>query len=391
MAVVLGLLGTCAVAVSLADSPKGPARARGGGRAAAAFRTGLRLAAPHPATPAGSGSAGLGSAGLGSAGSGGAGSGLLLMSQAAAASQQIPYHGVQIVVWWGQDGTTASFVQVWHRTDSTALTEAPAAAAPATMGVPSAAGQPSGGSLPDAGGILDVSPQMLALMEANYQIGYSGRGTADSRSADIVELRRRDGSLAATFWLDSATKLPLRREIYTDGARMVSVDAFVDLQIGRHGIGSMPTAGAQPWGSQLDLVKLTALRAGGWPVPGSLAGNLALYRASETTAQAGQVLDLCYSDGLSVVSLFLQRGQLPQAMTGWRRITVRGHSVFSNGPDDRSLAWSAGGFVFTVIADAAPATVGRVIAGLPHQSQAGFWNRMDRGFRRIASWANPFR
>jgi sigma-E factor negative regulatory protein RseB len=371
MAVVLGLLGTCAVAVSVADSPKGSARARGGGRAAAAFRTGLRLAAPQPATAAGSGSAR---------------SGLLLMSQAAAASEQIPYRGVQIVVWWGQDGTTASFVQVWHRTDSTALTEAPATAA-----VPSAAQQPSGGPLPDVGGILDVSPRMLALMEANYRIGYSGRGTADSRSADIVELRRPDGSLAATFWLDAATKLPLRREIYTDGTRMISVDAFVDLQIGRRGLGSMPAAGAQPWSSQLDLARLTALRAAGWPLPGSLAGDLALYRASETAAHAGPVLDLCYSDGLSVVSLFLQRGQLPQAMSGWRRVTVHGHSVFSNGPDDRSLAWSADGFVFTVIADADPATVGQVVAELPHQSQTGFWSRMARGFRRLASWADPFR
>lgn len=371
MAVVLGLLGTCAVAVSLTDAAPGPARARGSGRPSAALRTGLRLAAPRLADGAGTGSAR---------------SGLLLMSQAAAASEQVPYRGEQIVVWWGQDGTTASFVQVWHRPGSAALTETAAAA-----GAPDAPAQPGQSQAPDQGGILDVSPQMLALMEANYQIGYSGRGTADSRSADIIELRRPDGSLAATFWLDAATKLPLRREIYDTGAHVISEDAFIDLEIGQHGLGPMPAAGIQPWSEQLDLARLTALRAAGWPLPGTVAGNLSLYRASETSAPRAPVIDLCYSDGLSLVSVFLQRGQLPLAMPGWQRVEIHGHSVLSTGPDDRSLAWSAGGYVFTVIADAAPATVGQVVAELPHASQPGFWGRMARGFRRLASWANPFR
>jgi sigma-E factor negative regulatory protein RseB len=46
--------------------------------------------------------------------------------------------------------------------------------------------------------------------------------------------------------------------------------------------------------------------------------------------------------------------------------------------------------VYTLIADAPASTVSEVVAGLPHQDQPGFWVRMARGFRRLASWANPF-
>lgn len=371
VAVALGLLGSCAAVLSLTDSPTAATRTPGSGRAYAALRTGLRRGAPGPASAAGAASTR---------------TGLRLMSEAAAACEGVSYSGEQIVVWWGQGGTNASFVQVWHRPGSAALAEAPASA-------PSQAQQAAPSQEPDLGSILAVSRQMLALMEANYQIEYSGRGTADSRPADIVEMWRPDGSLAARFWLDVVTKLPLRREVYDSDSRMISEDAFIDLEIGQRSLGGMPAAEVQPWAEQLDLAKLTALRAQGWPLPASLAGNLSLFRASRTSSDAPAglaVIDLSYSDGLSVISVFLQRGQLPRAMPGWHRVTVHGEGVFSDDPDNRSLAWSSHGFVFTVIADAPPATVSQVVAELPHDGQIGFWKRMDRGFRRLASWANPF-
>jgi sigma-E factor negative regulatory protein RseB len=379
MAVALGLLGSCAAVAALADSSAGSTRTRGSSRAAAgsasagmaaaALRTGLRLGSPRPGSAAAAASTR---------------TGLLLMSEAAAACEKVYYRGVQIVVWWGQGGTSASVVQVWHRPGSADLAETPATAV-----LPS---QPQSGASqePDQGGSLALSGQMLALMEANYQIGSAGRGTADGRAADIVELRRSDGSLAARFWLDVATKLPLRREVYSPASAMISEDAFISLQTGESSLGGMPAAAVRPWTQQLDSAKVTALRAEGWPLPARLAGNLSLFRASETSSQAGQVVDLSYSDGLSVVSLFLQRGQLPQALAGWQRVAVSGHSVFSDDPDNRSLAWSAHGFVFTVIADAPSATVGQVVTELPHDSKTGLWQRMTRGMRRLASWVNPF-
>jgi sigma-E factor negative regulatory protein RseB len=171
---------------------------------------------------------------------------------------------------------------------------------------------------------------------------------------------------------------------------MVSEDAYIDLEIGTAGLGGMPTSGARPWTGQLGPAALTARRARGWPLPAVLSGKLTLFAASRTSTASGEVVDLSYSDGLSEVSLFLQRGQLPQDMPGWQRLAVRGQSILSSGPDKQCLAWSARGFVYTMIADAPPATVSQIVTALPHDARIGFWERMARGFRRLASWANPF-
>ena len=55
------------------------------------------------------------------------------------------------------------------------------------------------------------------------------------------------------------------------------------------------------------------------------------------------MLDLGYSDGLSVVSLFEQRGHLAAKLAGWQKITVAGHVIYAAQPDQRSLTWSSRG------------------------------------------------
>ena len=107
-------------------------------------------------------------------------------------------------------------------------------------------------------------------------------------------------------------------------------------------------------------------------------------------ADTSTVLDLGYSDGLSVISVFEQRGQLPASLPGWRKATVAGHVIFVAGPDQRSLTWSGRGTVYTVVADAPTPTVDAVVGALPHDKPPGFWKRMTRGLGRLASWANPF-
>jgi sigma-E factor negative regulatory protein RseB len=239
-------------------------------------------------------------------------------------------------------------------------------------------------------GTLGISGQLLALMEANYDVAYAGEGTADNRPALLVEVRRPGGGLAARFWLDAATKLPLRRQTFDTRARVVSDDAFINLTVGQRSLADMPAATVRQWSGPLGRSALASLRASGWPLPGRLPGNLLMFASDETATQSGEVVDLSYSDGLSVVSMFVQRGTLPPAMPGWRQVSVRGRTLYAAGPDDRSLAWSAGGFVFTVIADAPPGTVAGVVSALPQDQEPGFWPRLGRGLRRLVSWANPF-
>jgi sigma-E factor negative regulatory protein RseB len=369
VAVVLGLLGSCAAVLTLTDSSGPSVLTRRTGSAAArraghSLRPGRPVSAPEPAR---------------------ARAGLQLMGEAAAASGAVAYSGVQLVAWWGRGGASASVVRVWHRPGSGTVAQASDTAA-----LPAAVQQSRDAQGQDQAGILAMSSRLVTLMQVNYQIVYVGPGSADDRPAQVVELWRPDGSVAARFWLDTATKLPLRREIFDSQARIISEDAFIDLDLGPASGSGMPAAGARPWTGQLDSAGLAALRAQGWLLPASLSGKLALFAASQTSTQSGKVVDLSYSDGLSVVSLFLQRGQLPRTMPGWERIAVQEKTVFSTDPDERCLAWSARGFVYTMIADAPQATVSQIVVALPHDGQVGFWKRMGRGFKRLGSWANPF-
>jgi sigma-E factor negative regulatory protein RseB len=391
VAVVLGLLGSAIVTLALIDSVGRPAVGRraspGGGSSPSIPVTGQAAGAAR--------APGLGhAAGLAREGAGPlarasltpeARAGQRLLAEAAAACQDISYRGVQIVAWWGSGGASTSVVEVWHQPGRGTLAQAAD-----TETEPLGALQAGLSGAQDPDGILGVSGQLLVLMQANYEVVYAGPGTADNRPAQIVEVRRPQGGLAARFWLDTATKLPLRREVFDTGSRVVSEDAFIDLTVGGRGLAGMPSATVRPWTGRLDSGALASLRARGWPLPGQLSGNLQMFASDETSGPSGEVVDLSYSDGLSVVSLFVQRGVLPRALTGWRPVTLAGRAVYAADPDDRSLAWSAHGYVFTLIADAPSATVAGVVADLPQDTEPGFWVRLGRGFRRLVSWANPF-
>ncbi|MHB1431431.1 MAG: sigma-E factor regulatory protein RseB domain-containing protein [Streptosporangiaceae bacterium] len=315
--------------------------------------------------------------------------GLRLMAAAETACQNVTYRGEQMVVWWGPSGANASLVQVWHRLGQQELTlgtndvDLPASARPTG----------SAGSTVSShvtAGVLSVSAWMLSLMRDNYLIEYAGTGTASGRPASLVVIRRQDGSVAARYWLDRATGLPLRREIFDSSGHLVNEGVFIDLHVGDAEVPDVPAPRAPAWRSQPTRAGLAALRKQHWPVPARLPGNLSLVTLTHTATKSGDVVDASYSDGLSVVSIFLQRGRLPSSMPDWKRATVDGARVYLSVPGARSVAWSADGFVYTVIADASSATVGQIVAGLPHDRHEGFWQRTGRGLKRIISWLDPF-
>jgi sigma-E factor negative regulatory protein RseB len=231
---------------------------------------------------------------------------------------------------------------------------------------------------------------MLALMRSNYVLTYSGTGSVIGRPADVVILRRRGGALAARYWLDQMTRLPLRRQIFDASGQQVNEGAFTDLTIGSDDLDNAPSPSAVAWSSRPAMIALVGLRKQGWLVPAALADDLALVSLATSSTRSGAVVDASYSDGLSVVSVFMQRGELPSALPGWHRADVSGLAVLSSEPDERSLAWSAQGVVYTVIADAPEETVDGVVAELPHDHGIGFWQRVGRGLGRIGSWFDPF-
>jgi sigma-E factor negative regulatory protein RseB len=132
---------------------------------------------------------------------------------------------------------------------------------------------------------------------------------------------------------------------------------------------------------------LASLAGQGWRVPGSLSGGLPLYAAASAQTASGEVVDLQYSDGLYVVSLFVQRGTLAPDMTGWRPLSVGGRQAWVSG---RSVTWAGNGFVYTMLADAPSQTVRQAVGGLPASGSGSFLGRLGRGIARIARLILPF-
>jgi sigma-E factor negative regulatory protein RseB len=363
----LGLLTAALAAVTLVDSAVGPVPAD----------RGSEPAAPRPLTVS----------------TAAARAGLRLLTAAASAALTVPYGGEQLAAWWGPRGSSMSLIQVWHprnssvRANATSMGSVPAALAAGLDGhseARPATATAHTGQEPD--GVLGISQQMVGLIQAHYSIAATGRGQVAGHQARIVQLTRPDGSLAARFWLDQGSKLLLRRETFDTGSALISEDTFLAVRFGDGALAGMPAQSVDQWPEKLTAAQLDTLREQGWTAPAELPGGLRLLAAHRTS----QVVDLDYSDGLSMVSVFVQRGELPAVLRGWREISVSGHEVYSRDPDQRSLSWSAHGFVYTVIAAAPPTVVSSVVAALPHDPPRGFWGRIAHGLKRLGSWANPF-
>jgi sigma-E factor negative regulatory protein RseB len=334
-----------------------------------------------------------------------------LLAQAAQAAIVTSYQGKEILTRWSQGGGSVLVSSIWHVSGGQTVTQTTADGA--SFSSQSYLSSDTDGQSPE--GVLGVTAPLIRLLKSHYLVAYAGTGSADNRTAQVVEAWRADGSIAARFWLDDATKLPLEREVFDTATHVIGQDVFIDVSFtapgGLGGVvppgdsrapGVSPQRAAAaspsarvsadpqgPWTDPFSRRQLLALRDGGWQVPAELPGGLSLFTGATTQADTGAVLDLGYSDGLSMVSVFEQRGKLPARLAGWRKTKTGGHVVFAL-PDQRTLTWGGHGMVFTMVADAPSQTVDAVVGALPHDGPTGFWKRMSRGLVRVASWVNPF-
>jgi sigma-E factor negative regulatory protein RseB len=314
--------------------------------------------------------------------------GMTLLGKSAAAGTAASYQGVELIAERGVSGSQTVVSDVWHRGGLT-VTQTSNAGLPASS-------QPYvsydvGSRSPE--GVFGLTTTLVALLSKHYVAVYRGTGLAAGRPALIVELHRPNGSLAARFWLDKQTMVPLRRDVYDTSAELVSEEAFVQVRFGALTPAPAVTATAGTSGSAWTAAAVPAqLVAGldrlGWRLPAALPGGLPLYTAARSQTGAGQVVDLCYSDGLSVVSLFVQRGTLASKPAGWQQVTLPGHQVYVAG---QSVIWSGGGFVYTMLADASPQVVTQVVASVPQEAAPGVFQRLKRGLDRLGALINPFR
>jgi hypothetical protein len=314
---------------------------------------------------------------------------LRLLQGAENAARATPYQGTQFITAWSRSGmATTSLVKVMHVPgDGTHMTVES-----------TTAGQ--GGQMYEAddsqhtGGLTGYTPAMLDLLARNYAVVRAGQSEVSGRPTTVIEARRADGSAAGRFHIDRQTGLMLRRELLDQQGREVNLTFFTEIKPTvpkqtRFVAASAPRTVEAAWTHQLASADLGSLRYQGWPVRSGLPDQLSLYDARQLDG-AGPVVHLSYSDGLSVVSVFVQRGTLDAgSVAGWHKATRGGRTVYMRDTVQQRAMWESRGYVFTVLADAPPPVVDSAVAALPHGGTS-FWGRIGRGMDRLVSWVNPF-
>ena len=294
---------------------------------------------------------------------------LELLQAAARAGRDRTYSGTQRVATWRGRGTGAALAAVHHdpASGSTVDTDEPLADTAA------------------------LDPRLLVLLAAAYDLEVTGPGRCTGRMARVVTAARADGTVAGRFWLDRRTGLLLRREVFDAAGERVRSSAFVAIDV-------RPAAGAGAVGPPRALPQAStvrALREDGWLVPRTLPGGYRLFDTAMRTPHPGRhVLQLGYSDGLSTVALFAQRGRLGTApVPGFASETVGSRPVWVRHETTERVVWGGEGRVWTLVSDAPWSTVRDAVAALPGDlaHRDGFRARLARGLARLGGMLNPFR
>ena len=296
-----------------------------------------------------------------------------LLEQAAQAGRRLTYSGTQYVASWRSGSAWSTLVELHHDPESgSVLTEA----------------DPSAGTVA-ATAVLD--PRMLRRLIDSYSLSVSGDGRCAGRAASVIDARRADGELAGRFWVDRDTGVLLRREVFDEDGQRVRSSAFLDLSVeSREGRRPSRTAVVARTGSERPSPEaVRRLRAEGWPVHERLPGGFRLFE----TRLADGVLHLAYTDGLSTLSLFAQRGRLGSSpVEGFSEESVEGRPVWVHRAAPERVVWSGAGRVWTLVSDAPDSAVRAVVADLPRDEavDSGLRSRLARGLARLGGMLNPF-
>lgn len=292
---------------------------------------------------------------------------LALLQTAARAGRDLTYTGRQVLAWAG-DQSGSALAQVHHDP---------------VRGSTVASGEPL---------VVAAAPdrRRLVLLAAAYDLAVTAPGRCTGRTADVVSASRPDGTLAGRFWIDRGSGLLLRRDVFDRQGGRVRSGAYVDVSVG----GPKGDVGSGPEQALPQASTLTALRQDGWGVPTTLPGGFRLFDTRQSSPQPGRrVLHLAYSDGLSTVSLFAQRGRLGSApVPGFVTETVGARPVWVRRDGPERAVWGGGGRVWSLVSDAPTTSVRDIVAALPGDAapSAGVRGRLGRGLGRLGELLNPF-
>ena len=323
------------------------------------------------------------------------------LARASAAQSGLAWSGTRLVSAWSSDDAAglvvSSLDDVLHE-PGTGLT---------VRGHDAGSGTVAGGGhdrdvtmpdRPDGTPYLEAAaaPAPLSLLRSHYDVSLDRPGQVAGRPTRSL-LLRRGGVTAARLWLDDATGLLLRREVYDAAGGTAAAMAFLDVTVGpeQDAVAGTVAPTARPGGVE-------AIRRSGWVCPdaiGAGGSGLVLYDARTLSAATSgtPIMHLTYSDGLSSLSVFEQRGTLDPA-------AVQGYAVMGTGSRRMHLrrglptqaVWQSGPTVVTVVSDAPAEQLADVVAAMPstvpHTTARAGWMAAAAGaVLRAARWVTPLR
>ncbi len=327
---------------------------------------------------------------------------LELLRRSAEAASVTAYSGVQFVSTWGVGATASSaVVQIAHVPGVGSLVRSDDSPVTSTSAVFAREADNDGDiDAGEVGSYFQLLDGPVSILSAHFGCTLAGTATVAGRPTDVVEVHRVSGTVAGRFWIDTASALLLRREVYDTTGHLTSATAFVTVSLDSPAMPTqLPPALPARWDTPLGDADLTALRAAGWQLPAALPFSLTMYDARATTSAGttpaslspDAVVHVSYSDGLSTVSVFEQRGHLdPASVRGWQKVDWGGHDVYLRDTLPLQVVWGSAGMVYTVVADAPAEAARAVVESFPHTRSPSTVQRIRGGLQRVGEWLNPF-
>ena len=239
-----------------------------------------------------------------------------------------------------------------------------------------------------------LDERLLDMLADTYHVVDAGPDRFADRPTHLVEAVRADSTVAGRFWVDAETDLLLGRTVYDRAEEPAFSSRLTDLRFSDRDWPD-EVLGDSPWGESLDRADRAGLRGEGWAMPEHLTWNLRLVDARSEHYEGERVVHAVYSDGLSQVSVFAQRGKLgtehPSTLrngytgtgTGGSGVTTGHDTIFGGDVGQYQSVWQADGFVYTVLADAPASLASSAVVALPGPETSGFWARVQRGLSRL--------
>ena len=268
-----------------------------------------------------------------------------------------------------------------------------------------------------------LSDRALDALAAGYELRIGPADQVAGRAATVV-VAARNGREVARIWLDDQTGLLLRQDVLDGAGRLRRMAAFVELTmtdpvaatpsgprrfpIQSFGVGGLalpaarrsgenrasvtptptPTpAPAGPWSDVVSPDELTALRADGWPCLAALPAGYVLLDARQLTAAGHSTLHLTYGDGLSAISVFLQRGELDVAgLPGLTKRKWGDTEVYVRDGWPDVMVWQGGQTVITAVGDADQSELQAILSALPRQANHGRLDSLQQRMGSALAW-----